>query len=56
MDAGHGLNRYNVKAIAEIESIRTLNIGHALVADALWVGFDAAVREMKAIMESARGA
>lgn len=55
VDAGHGLNRQNVSPIAAIPTIRTLNIGHALVADALWVGFSKAVEQMKQLMQEARG-
>lgn len=48
--AGHGLNYENVRAIAEIPEIDELNIGHAIVARAVLVGFDRAVREMLALM------
>lgn len=44
--AGHGLEYKNVRAIAEIEEIEELNIGHSIVARAIMVGFDRAVREM----------
>lgn len=44
--AGHGLNYDNVRPIAHIKEIDELNIGHAIVARALLVGFDRAVREM----------
>jgi pyridoxine 5-phosphate synthase len=44
--AGHGLEYKNVRAIAEIEEIEELNIGHSIVARAIMVGFDKAVREM----------
>lgn len=53
--AGHGLNYDNVGSIAAIGEIDELNIGHALVARALFVGFDRAVRDMKARMREARG-
>lgn len=46
-NAGHGLHLENVGAIAAIAAIRELNIGHALVARALFVGMREAVREMK---------
>jgi pyridoxine 5-phosphate synthase len=52
--AGHGLNYHNVQPIAAVREIVELNIGHALVAHALFVGFGAAVREMKALMREAR--
>jgi pyridoxine 5-phosphate synthase len=55
VNAGHGLNYHNVKHIAAIPGIEELNIGHAIVAHALFVGMDNAVREMKALMvEGAR--
>ncbi|MBI4195947.1 MAG: pyridoxine 5'-phosphate synthase [Betaproteobacteria bacterium] len=54
VNAGHGLNYHNVRAVAGIPRIRELNIGHAIVAHALMVGFAQAVREMKALMNSAR--
>ncbi len=44
--AGHGLNYDNVRPIAQIAEIDELNIGHAIVARAVLVGFDRAVREM----------
>jgi pyridoxine 5-phosphate synthase len=54
VNAGHGLHYTNVQAIAAIEDIGELNIGHALVSHAVFAGFENAVREMKAIMTSAR--
>lgn len=54
VNAGHGLNYHNVQPVAAITQIRELNIGHAIVAQALMTGFAAAVREMKALMVSAR--
>ncbi len=54
VNAGHGLNYHNVRAIAAISEIRELNIGHAIVAHALMVGFERAVREMKTLIDSAR--
>jgi len=44
--AGHGLNYVNVGRIAEIEEIEELNIGHSIIARAVLVGLDRAVREM----------
>src|SRR5262249_28963726 len=52
--AGHGLNYQNVAAIARVAEIDELNIGHAIVARALLVGFDRAVREMLQQMERGR--
>jgi pyridoxine 5-phosphate synthase len=54
VNAGHGLHYTNVQAVAAIEDIGELNIGHALVAHAVFAGFENAVREMKAIMVAAR--
>lgn len=53
VNAGHGLHYHNVQAIAAIEGINELNIGHAIVAHALFVGFKEAVREMKMLIENA---
>jgi pyridoxine 5-phosphate synthase len=52
--AGHGLNYHNVQPVAAIAEISELNIGHALIAHALFVGLPAAVREMKALLVEAR--
>lgn len=56
VNAGHGLHYTNVQAIAALPDIAELNIGHAIVAHAVFVGWQNAVREMKAIMLAARGA
>lgn len=50
VNAGHGLTRDNVNAIAQIDGIYELNIGHALIADAVFVGLEQAVIGMKAAM------
>ena len=50
VNAGHGLHYHNVKDIASIPGVEELNIGHAIIAHALFVGWDNAVREMKALM------
>ena len=55
VNAGHGLHYHNVEAVAAIEGIHELNIGHAIVAHALFVGFKDAVREMKQLIRAARG-
>jgi len=52
--AGHGLHYHNVQKIAAIEGIRELNIGHAIIARALFTGLDRAVAEMKRLMREAR--
>lgn len=54
VNAGHGLDYKNVKPIAEIKEIYELNIGHAIVARALFVGLEKAVKEMKELMIDAR--
>ncbi|MFM6923431.1 MAG: pyridoxine 5'-phosphate synthase, partial [Polynucleobacter victoriensis] len=56
VNAGHGLHEGNVKAIAEILEIAELNIGHAIVAEAVFKGWKAAIQDMRAIMLSARQA
>ncbi len=52
VNAGHGLNYRNTKAVAEISGMEELNIGHAIVARSIFVGFREAVREMKRIVTS----
>ena len=47
INAGHGLTRDNVAAIAQIDGIHELNIGHALISDAIFMGLDNAVKAMK---------
>jgi len=54
VNAGHGLHYTNVQPVAAIGDIGELNIGHAIVAHAVFAGFENAVREMKAIMVAAR--
>jgi pyridoxine 5-phosphate synthase len=53
--AGHGLHYHNVQRIAAIKAIRELNIGHAIMARALFTGLESAVAEMKRLMREARG-
>ena len=53
VNAGHGLHYHNVQQIAAIPGIRELNIGHAIVARALFTGLQEAVREMKFLMRAA---
>ena len=53
VNAGHGLHYHNVEAVAAIPGINELNIGHALVSHALFVGFQEAVREMKQLIRAA---
>ncbi|KAG0164322.1 hypothetical protein DFQ30_010134 [Apophysomyces sp. BC1015] len=54
VNAGHGLHYTNVQRIAALDGIAELNIGHAIVAHAIFSGWDKAVREMKAIMVASR--
>lgn len=53
--AGHGLSMANVYAVAAIPEIEELNIGHAIVGRAVFVGLAAAVREIRSEMDRARG-
>lgn len=54
VNAGHGLHYHNVEPVAAIPGINELNIGHALVAHALFVGFKQAVVEMKQLIQGAQ--
>lgn len=54
VNAGHGLNYQNVQAVAALPPVRELNIGHAIVARAVFTGLGEAVREMKRLMIAAR--
>lgn len=54
VNAGHGLNYYNVEAICAIAEITELNIGHAIIAQALFSGLVQAVSDLKRIMKQAR--
>lgn len=54
VNAGHGLHFDNVQAIAEIEAISELTIGHSLIARALYWGLPTAVSKMKRLMVDAR--
>jgi pyridoxine 5-phosphate synthase len=56
VNAGHGLHYENVKPVAAIAEIVELNIGHAIVARAMFDGFAIAVSEMKRLMTEARAA
>ncbi len=50
LHAGHGLTYRNVRPVADIEGMHELNIGHSIVARAVMVGFQQAVREMKLLV------
>ena len=54
VNAGHGLNQHNVEAICRIAQIVELNIGHSIIAQAVFSGLDQAVRDMKRVMREAR--
>ena len=54
INAGHGLHYENVTAVARIEQLVELNIGHAIIARAIFDGLPTAVREMKRLMTEAR--
>lgn len=54
VNAGHGLHYGNVKPVAALDGISELNIGHAIVAQAVFDGWEKAVRDMKALMAQAR--
>lgn len=54
LHAGHGLNYRNVLPVAAIEGMHELNIGHSIVARAVMVGFQPAVREMKDLLREPR--
>lgn len=54
VNAGHGLHLHNVQAIAALPDIHELNIGHALIAQAVFSGLGPAVRDMKQVMQQAR--
>lgn len=54
VNAGHGLHYHNVQAIAALAGIAELNIGHAIVARAVFDGWEQAIKQMKAIMVQAK--
>ncbi len=54
VNAGHGLHYHNTQAIAAIPEIEELNIGHAIIARAVFTGLQPAVAEMRALMVEAR--
>ena len=54
VNAGHGLNIHNVSEIAKLPQIRELNIGHALIAQAVFLGLPEAIKQMKDVMYRAR--
>lgn len=54
VNAGHGLNEQNVQPIARIPEICELNIGHAIIAQAIFKGLPNAIRDMRRLMNEAR--
>ncbi len=52
VNAGHGLDYHNVTAVAQIPGVRELNIGHSIIARALFSGLDQAVRDMKRLLNA----
>ncbi len=54
INAGHGLHYHNVKAVAALREIAELNIGHSIIARAIFTGLYQAVRDMKTLMDDAR--
>ena len=54
VNAGHGLNRQNLYPIAALPQVRELNIGHAIIADSVFMGLDKTVQAYKALMMDAR--
>lgn len=54
VNAGHGLNYHNVAPIVALPHVEELNIGHAVIAESVFIGLDAAVRRMKALLEPER--
>jgi len=51
INAGHGLDYYNIKKVVSIEEIEEFSIGHSIIARAIMVGMEQAVREMIALVE-----
>jgi len=54
VNAGHGLNRHNIAGIASLPMIRELNIGHAIVADSIFMGLEKTIAEYKKLMRESR--
>jgi pyridoxine 5-phosphate synthase len=50
VNAGHGLNYHNVQPVVAIPNLVELNIGHAIIAEALFIGLEAAVKNMKVLL------
>ena len=54
INAGHGLHYHNVKPVASLEQVAELNIGHSIIARAVFSGLYQAVKDMKTLMDEAR--
>ncbi len=54
INAGHGLHYHNVEPIAALEPVAELNIGHSIIARAVFTGLSQAVKDMKALLDGAR--
>jgi len=54
VNAGHGLNRQNIHEIAALPQIRELNIGHAIIADSVFMGLDKVIAGYRRLMQQAR--
>jgi pyridoxine 5-phosphate synthase len=54
VNAGHGLNRQNIHDIARLPMVRELNIGHAIIADSVFLGLDKTIAEYRRLMREAR--
>jgi pyridoxine 5-phosphate synthase len=52
VNAGHGLDYHNIRAVAGISGIAEFNIGHSIVSRAVFAGLDQAVREMRRLIEA----
>ncbi|MCA8882879.1 MAG: pyridoxine 5'-phosphate synthase, partial [Rhodobacteraceae bacterium] len=52
--AGHGLTYDTVQPVAALPEVRELNIGHFLIGEAIFLGLDPAIREMRRLMDAAR--
>ena len=55
VNAGHGINLLNAAGVLDIPHLHTLNIGHSIICDAVFVGLDKAVRNMLRAMKPYRG-
>jgi len=54
VNAGHGLNRQNIYAVASLPAVRELNIGHAIIADSVFKGLEKTIAEYKRLMRNCR--